>query len=68
MLELGNIVNHYLITPSSAENKDVHFTEVFSPGLKFLVNIKNTPLVAYAGSSLLPLKTYDSMEAKKKGI
>ncbi|QQT26213.1 hypothetical protein [Sphingobacterium spiritivorum] len=58
LLDLGNIVNHYLVTPDSAYNKEVHFTEVFSPGLNLLYSIKNTPLVIFAGGKGIPLKSY----------
>ena len=65
LLELGNLVNHYLITPDSAYNKDVHFSEVFSPGANILYNIKNTPFVAFIGGKLLPLKAYYDEGLKK---
>lgn len=65
LLELGNLVNHYLITPDSAYNKDVHFSEVFSPGANILYNIKNTPFVAFIGGKLLPLKGYYDEGLKK---
>ncbi|MBB2951606.1 hypothetical protein [Sphingobacterium sp. JUb56] len=58
VLDLGNLVNHYLITPDSAYNKEVHFSEVLSPGFNLLYNIKNTPIVAFIGGKLLPLKSY----------
>ena len=58
VLDLGNLVNHYLITPDSAYNKEVHFSEVLSPGVNLLYNIKNTPIVAFLGGKLLPLKAY----------
>ncbi|WP_426791229.1 hypothetical protein [Sphingobacterium sp. WOUb80] len=66
LLELGNLVNHYLITPDSAYNKDVHFSEVFSPGANILYNIKNTPIVAFIGGKLLPLKAYYDEGLKKR--
>lgn len=65
LLELGNLVNHYLITPDSAYNKEVHFSEVFSPGVNILYNIKNTPIVAFIGGKLLPLKSYYDEGVKK---
>ncbi|EFK56008.1 hypothetical protein [Sphingobacterium spiritivorum] len=66
LLDLGNIVNHYLITPDSAYNKEVHFTEVFSPGLNILYSIKNTPLVIFIGGKGIPLKSYydETLNAK----
>ncbi|MGJ1264000.1 hypothetical protein [Sphingobacterium spiritivorum] len=66
LLDLGNIVNHYLVTPDSAYNKEVHFTEVFSPGLNILYSIKNTPLVIFAGGKGIPLKSYydETLNAK----
>jgi len=66
LLELGNLVNHYLITPDSAYNKEVHFSEVFSPGANILYNIKNTPIVAFIGGKLLPLKAYYDEGLKKR--
>ncbi|CAM3691090.1 hypothetical protein [Sphingobacterium prati] len=66
LLELGNLVNHYLITPDSAYNKEVHFSEVFSPGANILYNIKNTPFVAFIGGKLLPLKAYYDEGLKKR--
>jgi hypothetical protein len=58
LIDLGNIVNHYLVTPDSAYNKEVHFTEVFSPGVNLLLPIKNTPLVIFCGISGLPLRSH----------
>jgi|GEM_PF-646521 len=58
LIDLGNIVNHYLVTPDSAYNKEVHFTEVFSPGINLLLPIKNTPLVIFGGISGLPLRSH----------
>ncbi|GGH23482.1 hypothetical protein FAZ19_17295 [Sphingobacterium alkalisoli] len=58
LVDLGNIVNHYLVTPDSAYNKDVHFTEVFSPGVNLLFGIRNTPLVVFAGVNGIPLRTH----------
>lgn len=66
LLELGNLVNHYLITPDSAYNKEVHFSEVFSPGANILYNIKNTPIVTFIGGKLLPLKAYYDEGLKKR--
>jgi len=66
LLELGNLVNHYLITPDSAYNKEVHFSEVFSPGANILYNIKNTPIVAFIGGKFLPLKAYYDEGLKKR--
>ena len=37
-------------------DEEVHFSEVFSPGLSFISSIGNTPLVFSAGVKLLPLK------------
>lgn len=58
LVDLGNIVNHYLVTPDVVYNKEVHFTEVLSPGLNLLYSLKNTPIVLFGGVKLLPLKSY----------
>lgn len=56
LVDLGNIVNHYLVSPNVDYDKDVHFSEVFSPGVSFIAAIGNTPLVFSAGVKFLPLK------------
>lgn len=56
IIDLGNIVNHYL-TSTQSYYKDVHFSEVFSPSINFLVGIPKTPFVAFVGTSFLPLKS-----------
>ena len=56
-MDLRNIVNHYLVSPNIDYDKEVHFSEVFSPELSFISSIGNTPLVFSAGVKLLPLKT-----------
>lgn len=56
--DLGNLVNHYLISPNTEYGKEVHFSEIFSPGFSFIGGIRNTPFVIYAGVRWQPLKTF----------
>lgn len=60
MVDLGNIVNHYLISPKTDYGKEVHFSEVFSPGFTLMGGIRNTPFFIYGGIKLQPLKSYQS--------
>lgn len=66
IIDLGNIVNHYLVTPTDAYNKEVHFTEVLSPGVNIMGNIPSTPLVYFLGYSGVPLRSYTREENNKK--
>ncbi|KFC19679.1 hypothetical protein [Chryseobacterium sp. FH1] len=55
-VDLGNIVNHYLVS-NTDYSKEVHFSEIFSPGITLLAGITNSPFVVSAGVKFLPLKT-----------
>lgn len=56
-LDLGNVVNHYLVKPKEDYPKDVHFSEVFSLGTTFLMGIKNSPFVLSGGFRFQPYNT-----------
>jgi hypothetical protein len=57
LVDLGNIVNHYLVNSTEEYSKDVHFSEVFSPAASFMYALRKTPFVVFASFKLLPLKT-----------
>jgi hypothetical protein len=57
LVDLGNIVNHYLVNSTNDYTKDVHFSEVFSPAASFMYALRKTPFVVFASFKLLPLKT-----------
>jgi hypothetical protein len=56
IVDLGNIVNHYLVNSTSDYAKDVHFSEVFSPAFSFMYALRKTPFVVFASVKFLPLK------------
>lgn len=56
-LDLGNVVNHYLVKPKEDYPKEVHFSEVFSLGTTFLMGIKNSPFVLSGGFRFQPYNT-----------
>lgn len=57
IVDLGNIVNHYLVNSTEDYTKDVHFSEIFSPAASFMYALRKTPFVVFASFKLLPLKT-----------
>lgn len=57
VVDLGNVVNHYLVKPGEDYAKDVHFSEVFSLGTTFLMGIKNSPFVISGGFRFQPYNT-----------
>lgn len=57
IVDLGNIVNHYLVNSTTDYTKDVHFSEVFSPAASCMYALRKTPFVVFASFKLLPLKT-----------
>ncbi|SDI54318.1 hypothetical protein [Chryseobacterium jejuense] len=57
VIDLGNIVNHYLVSSTEDYPKDVHFSEVFSPSVSLIYGIRNSPFVLFGSVKLLPLKT-----------
>ena len=57
VVDLGNVVNHYLVQPGKDYAKDVHFSEVFSLGTTFLMGIKNSPFVISGGFRFQPYNT-----------
>jgi len=57
VVDLGNVVNHYLVKPGENYAKDVHFSEVFSLGTTFLMGIKNSPFVLSGGFRFQPFNT-----------
>jgi hypothetical protein len=57
IIDLGNIVNHYLVNSTEDYSKDVHFSEVFSPAASVIYALRKTPFVVFASIKLLPLKT-----------
>lgn len=57
VVDLGNVVNHYLVKPGEDYAKDVHFSEVFSLGTTFLMGIKNSPFVLSGGFRFQPYNT-----------
>lgn len=57
VIDLGNIVNHYLVSSTEDYSKDVHFSEVFSPSVSLIYGIRNSPFVLFGSVKLLPLKT-----------
>lgn len=57
IVDLGNIVNHYLVSTTNDNTEDLHFSEVFSPAASFMYAIRNSPFVLFASAKLLPLKT-----------
>ncbi|MDR6761915.1 hypothetical protein J2Y38_002126 [Flavobacterium sp. 2755] len=57
VIDLGNIVNHYLISSTPDYEPDVHFSEIFSPAISGMYSIKNTPFVIFGSVKFLPLKT-----------
>lgn len=57
IIDLGNIVNHYLVSSTEDYPKDVHFSEVFSPSVSLIYGIRNSPFVLFGSVKLLPLKT-----------
>ncbi|RYJ37414.1 hypothetical protein NU08_3585 [Flavobacterium anhuiense] len=63
IIDLGNIVNHYLVNSNEYYSKDVHFSEVFSPAASFMYALRKTPFVVFAGCKLLPLKTSSITES-----
>ncbi|MDQ8015182.1 MAG: hypothetical protein REI96_22240 [Flavobacterium nitrogenifigens] len=60
IIDLGNIVNHYLVSPAANYPKDVHFSEVFSPAVSGIYSLRKTPFVAFASAKFLPLKASKS--------
>ncbi|UFH31841.1 hypothetical protein LNP04_18025 [Chryseobacterium sp. C-71] len=57
VVDLGNVVNHYLVKPGEDYARDVHFSEVFSLGTTFLMGIKNSPFVISGGFRFQPYNT-----------
>lgn len=57
LVDLGNIVNHYLVSSTKDYEKDVHFSEVFSLSSTFIYSFRKTPFVLFAGVKFLPIKT-----------
>ncbi|MDR2275457.1 MAG: hypothetical protein LBF27_31410 [Sphingobacterium sp.] len=57
VVDLGNIVNHYLVSGDSTYTKNAHFSEIFSLGLHLHYDIPHMPLVAFAGVKGIPLKS-----------
>jgi len=60
VVDLGNIVNHYLVSSTTDYPKDVHFSEVFSPAASLIYGIRKTPFVVFTSVKFLPLKTSKS--------
>lgn len=57
IIDLGNIVNHYLVNSTDDYAKDVHFSEVFSPAFSGMYALRKTPFVVFASVKFLPLKS-----------
>lgn len=57
VVDLGNIVNHYLVSSTYNYEPDVHFSEIFSPAFSGMYSLKNTPFVLFGSVKFLPLKT-----------
>jgi len=57
VVDLGNIVNHYLVSGDSTYAKNAHFSEIFSLGVHLHYDIPHMPLVAFAGAKGIPLKS-----------
>ncbi|MCV2487520.1 hypothetical protein OD917_21475 [Flavobacterium sp. SH_e] len=57
VVDLGNIVNHYLVSSTVEYPKDVHFSEVFSPSISGMYSFRKTPFVAFFSVKFLPLKS-----------
>lgn len=60
VVDLGNIVNHYLVSSDEDYPTDVHFSEVFSPAFSGMYSLRKTPFVVFGSIKFLPLKTSKS--------
>lgn len=56
-IDLGHLVNHYLLQPNTSYEGDVHFSEIFAPNFNLLLGIKNSPICIFLGGKFIPLRS-----------